>query len=143
MQSPNIGRSVVDARVTIIAVDGTVLGESHEDQVTMDNHLSRPEVAAALKAGSGTSNRFSHTVGYQMMYTAVAVTDNEKVVGIIRISIPLNQVEGKVRQLQGVLVSTTLLVTLLAIIIASLISIRISQPLRNLTRDIQQLSPGR
>ncbi len=64
--------SVVDARVTIIAVDGTVLGESHEDRATMDNHLSRPEVAAALKLGSGTSNRFSHTVGYQMMYTAVA-----------------------------------------------------------------------
>ena len=77
-----------------------------------------------------------------MMYTAVAITDNENVVGIIRISIPLNQVEGKVRQLQGVLVSTTILVSLLAIIIASLISIRISQPLRNLTRDIQQLSPG-
>ncbi len=134
--------SVVDARVTIITVDGTVLGESHEDRATMDNHLSRPEVAAALKAGSGSSNRFSHTVGYQMMYTAVAVTDNEKVVGIIRISIPLDQVELNVRQLQGVLVSTTILVTLLAILIASLISIRISQPLRNLTRDIQQLSPG-
>jgi two-component system, OmpR family, phosphate regulon sensor histidine kinase PhoR len=134
--------NVVDARVTIISVDGTVLGESHEDRATMDNHLSRPEVAAALKAGSGTSNRFSHTVGYQMMYTAVAVSDNGKVVGVVRISIPLNQVEGKVRQLQGVLFSTTLLVTLLAIIIASLISIRISQPLRNLTRDIQQLSPG-
>ena len=134
--------SVVDARVTIIALDGTVLGESHEDRATMDNHLSRPEIAAALNSGSGTSNRFSHTVGYQMMYTAVAISDSGIVVGIVRISIPLNQVEGKVRQLQGVLVSTTILVTLLAIIIASLISIRISQPLRNLTMDIQQLSPS-
>ncbi len=135
--------SVIDARVTIIAVDGAVLGESHEDQATMDNHLDRPEVAEALKLGSGTSSRFSHTVGYQMMYTAVAATDNGNIVGIIRISIPLNQVEVKVLQLQEVLGSTTLLVTLLAIIIASLISIRISQPLRKLTRDIQQSSSGK
>ncbi len=50
---------IINARVTIIATDGTVLGESEQDRSTMTNHLDRPEVAAALKTGSGTSTRFS------------------------------------------------------------------------------------
>ena len=69
---------IMDARVTIIAVDGTVLGESDEDRTKMTNHLDRPEVAAALKTGSGTSTRYSQTVGYQMMYTATALSDGGK-----------------------------------------------------------------
>ena len=131
---------IMDARVTIIAVDGTVLGESDEDRTTMTNHLDRPEVAAALATGSGTSTRFSQTVGYQMMYTATALSEGGKDIGIIRIAIPLQQVEDRIRQLQGVLVTTTILITLLAIIFANLISIGISHPIRKLTQDIQHLS---
>ena len=39
--------SLVGMRVTIIAPDGTVLGESDEDWSQMDNHRERPEDAFA------------------------------------------------------------------------------------------------
>jgi two-component system phosphate regulon sensor histidine kinase PhoR len=42
---------LLGARVTIIAADGTVLGESHEERTQMDNHLYRPEVQEALATG--------------------------------------------------------------------------------------------
>jgi two-component system phosphate regulon sensor histidine kinase PhoR len=131
---------IIGARVTIIATDGTVLGESDEDRTTMTNHLDRPEVAAALKTGSGTSTRFSQTVGFQMLYTATALSDNGKTIGIVRIAVPLQQVEDRIRQLQGVLATTTIIITLLAIIFANLISISISHPIRRLTDDIQNIS---
>jgi hypothetical protein len=48
--------------------DGVTLGESHEDRAEMENHLLRPEVQQALKAGQGSSTRYSTTLGYEMMY---------------------------------------------------------------------------
>ena len=42
---------LIDARVTIIARDGTVLGESHQDATQMDNHLNRPEIQEPVKHG--------------------------------------------------------------------------------------------
>ena len=62
---------VIGARVTIIAPDGVVLGESDEDRMQMENHATRPEIAQAVAEGQGSSIRFSHTVGYDMMYAAL------------------------------------------------------------------------
>ena len=132
--------SVLASRVTIIAPDGTVVGESHEDRTQMDNHLNRPEVAAALKTGQGSSMRFSHTVGYQMMYTAVVLKNNGEAVGIVRVALPLPQVEADLTHLRGVLLTATVLVTILAIILSALIAGRISQPVRQLTQAIQKMT---
>ena len=63
----------LEARVTVIAADGVVVGESHEDRTQMDNHLRRPEVQRALRDGSGSSMRYSATLGYEMMYAAVPI----------------------------------------------------------------------
>ena len=47
-------------RVTIIRQDGTVLYDTFDSE-GMENHLSRPEVQEALKAGVGISQWFSTT----------------------------------------------------------------------------------
>ena len=133
--------NVIKARVTIIAPDGLVLGESDEDRSQMSNHLDRPEIVDAVRIGSGTSTRFSHTVGYQMMYSAYSLSQNGKLLGFIRVAIPVDKLDIKIRQLQGVLITTTLVVTILAITIASLIALRIADPLRKLTKDIQRIAP--
>ena len=49
----------IDTRITIIAPDGTVLGDSDENPSTMDNHATRPEVRDALTSGLGESTRYS------------------------------------------------------------------------------------
>ena len=54
---------ILNARVTIIAPDGTVWGESQQDRATMTNHSDRPEVIQALATGEGSSIRFSQTLG--------------------------------------------------------------------------------
>lgn len=50
------------ARITLIAPDGVVLGDSAEDARVMDNHLDRPEILAARKGRAGSSIRFSRTL---------------------------------------------------------------------------------
>src|SRR5512136_930212 len=54
-----LGRQI-DARVTIIASDGNVLGDSEEeDLAAMGNHGDRPEVIEALANGTGSDIRRS------------------------------------------------------------------------------------
>ncbi len=83
----------INARVTIIAPNGTVLGDSEENPALMDNHANRPEVIAALASGVGESTRFSTTLGTRMMYVAVPVRVAGQTVGIARVALPLTTVE--------------------------------------------------
>ncbi|MGE5835420.1 MAG: hypothetical protein ACM4AI_13120, partial [Acidobacteriota bacterium] len=52
------------ARVTLIASDGSVLGDSEVargDLGTLENHATREEVVRAVQSGEGTALRRSHT----------------------------------------------------------------------------------
>lgn len=133
---------VLNARITIIAADGRVTGESHEDRTVMTNHLDRPEVQLALVEGSGSSIRFSHTVGYHMMYTAIATYQDGQLSGFVRMAVPLDTIESKIYALQMVITISILIFTLLAVLLSIIISFRISQPLRALTRAVKGLLPG-
>jgi two-component system, OmpR family, phosphate regulon sensor histidine kinase PhoR len=135
---------LLEARVTIVSVDGTVLGESHEERTSMDNHRNRPEVAAALKDGQGSSTRFSHTVGYEMMYTAVTIVQDGQIQGVVRIAEPLQEVTANVAHVQGILTATTLIMILFTILLAALISYRTTRPVRELTQAVHKMTtrPG-
>ena len=39
----------IDTRITLIAEDGTVKADTHEDPVNMNNHLNRKEVIDAIR----------------------------------------------------------------------------------------------
>jgi len=85
----------IDSRVTIIAPDGTVLGDSIEDPATMENHATRPEIKDALATGIGESTRYSITLKEQMMYVAVTISNQGGMVGIARVALPITTVEQK------------------------------------------------
>ena len=57
-------------RVTFLSEAGTVIADSEHDAASMENHLDRPEVAAALQGGVGESLRLSDTQSAFMMYAA-------------------------------------------------------------------------
>ena len=135
-------QDILEARVTLIAPDGEVIGESSEDRTIMDNHATRPEIAAALVNGQGSSMRYSKTVGYEMMYTPVAINLDGQVVGVTRVAVPLKDVEANVAQLQRILMGTTLGAILLTILLAILIAERTSRPVRLLTEAAGQMAAG-
>jgi len=132
----------VEARVTIIAPDGVVLGDSHEDRTRMDNHLFRPEVQQALAEGQGSSTRFSNTVGYDMMYTAVIVSLNGKVAAIVRVARPLRQVEIHTARLRQSILLAALIASVLAALLAILVAERTVRPIRRLTREAARMAEG-
>ena len=93
----------VSARVTFIAPDGRVVGDSAEDGAAlaaMENHGQRPEVIRALQAGTGVVRRFSATVGREMLYCAVPVRHPS--IAVVRLALPLTDVEEQVRTVRNV-----------------------------------------
>jgi two-component system phosphate regulon sensor histidine kinase PhoR len=61
---------LLDARVTLIAPDGRVVGdsaESLEGVAAMENHATRPEVIDAKARGVGRARRHSDTLKIDML----------------------------------------------------------------------------
>ena len=90
------------SRVTLILNNGEVVGDSNLniDQIkSIDNHANREEVVEALKNGSGWVSRYSDSVEQDLLY--FAIQDNNKInPNIIRISIPLNELQSASDTLQ-------------------------------------------
>lgn len=72
-----------DIRVTLVSPDGTVTYDSGAEAAALPNHAERPEVAAALAEGAGSSERSSDTVGYMSLYEAVRLESGE----VVRLSV--------------------------------------------------------
>jgi two-component system phosphate regulon sensor histidine kinase PhoR len=78
---------ITRTRVTLIARDGTVLGDSEVETSrlsSVENHGSRPEVVAANAGSLGTSVRTSSTVGRPLLYVAVPDPEDR---GVVRVAI--------------------------------------------------------
>lgn len=127
-------------RVTIIGLDGVVLGESEEPAANLDNHLTRPEVAQANALGKGSSTRLSNTLKIPMYYLAETVKSGGQTLGIVRVALPLDQVDASIRQLQNVILGASAVAALLAILLGTLVAGRITLPLRELTETVQKMS---
>jgi two-component system phosphate regulon sensor histidine kinase PhoR len=62
-------------RVTLILGDGRVVADSEADPSMMENHATRPEVAAALAGGVASSLRASVTIGDELLYAAAPIRE--------------------------------------------------------------------
>ncbi|NUM46731.1 MAG: HAMP domain-containing protein [Anaerolineales bacterium] len=132
----------LNARVTLIAPDGTVLGESDEDRAGMDNHLTRPEVIEVLETGSGSSLRLSNTTGLDTLYIAVPITRAGQMTGIVRVGLPLSEVEAIVNSFSQMIVLSTVITSIFAILLAFYLAERTTRPLRQLTEDTRRITQG-
>lgn len=130
----------LDGRITIIDPAGNVLADSHAEQVEIENHLDRPEIAAAIETGEGSSTRFSRTLGYTQMYVAAAIQDTSGLLGVVRISLPMQEIEARLDRLNRTLTGFTLAATLAALLLAIWIANSASRPLRELTQTAEQIA---
>lgn len=78
----------VEKRFTLINVKGTVVydSEKYEEESTMENHGTRPEVIEALEEGQGFNVRKSETLGELLAYYAMPYTDEYGEDYIIRVA---------------------------------------------------------
>lgn len=134
--------NLIQARVTIVALDGTVLADTWEDPATMENHAGRPEIQEALAKGLGTSTRQSATVGQDMLYVAVPIRSGGVVQGVARVAEPTAQVQGQVNRIILTVVLAAVVVGALSVSLGFVLARRISRSIRSVTEGARRLGAG-
>ena len=135
-------------RITLIASDrpgvarGKVLADSDSDPATMENHAGRPEFQVAEQGRPGRQVRFSHTLGENMMYVAVPVTENGRVTTVLRTAVPLTTVDVALSTLYRSIGLSAVLVAVVAAIIGFYVSRRISGQMREIKVGAERLAAG-
>ena len=129
-------------RITLVAEDGTVLADSERDAKSMENHRGRDELLQARVGEQGVSQRRSTTVGIPMMYFALPVKRDNRLVGFVRVALPMETVNSEVKSVQRLVWVTTLLVGLGALAVTSLLIGRIIRPVSDLTQAAQAIAAG-
>lgn len=129
-------------RVTVIDMNGLVLGDSERDPETMENHATRPEIIEAYSGNVGVQTRFSNTLQKNMMYVAVPSMHDGATVGVVRTALPVSEIEQAMSSLNTKIALVGLALTLLATMVTFLIFRRISRPLAELKDGADRFARG-
>jgi two-component system, OmpR family, phosphate regulon sensor histidine kinase PhoR len=129
-------------RYTVIAADGRVLADSHENPATMDNHRDRPEIMAAANNGMGMSTRFSRTVSAQSMYVAIPVMKQGALAGFVRTSATLEAIDARRAGVRRGIALGLVLPVLGALLFGLLIARSFTQPLIEMTDAARAVAVG-
>ena len=129
-------------RFTVIAPDGRVIADSHEQPSRMKNHSDRPEVIAALREGHGSAERVSDTTKQRTLYYAVAIPGGSPWLGFARASLPLPGLEQRFSRLRAGLLAGVAAGTLLALVVAAFVARRVTRPVVAITRAAASLADG-
>jgi signal transduction histidine kinase len=130
----NVAGASLDHRVTLIDSTGRVIGDSEFDGpalALLENHATRPEVAAARHGDTGTSRRSSVSRGDDEIYVAVPGPHG----GVARVSMSTEQFAGIARRARNDVLLSGAIALVAALLIATAIARRVTRPVVEL-RDV-------
>ena len=118
-------------RITLISPDGTVLYDSVARADAMENHLSREEVAQALREGTGKSSHYSSTVLKKNLYYALRLEDGN----ILRLSREQSSLGAMLLNMAWPIAATVAGLLLLAAGLSVRLARQITQPINAISPD--------
>ena len=136
-----VGRETA-TRITLIHRSGEVWGDSEEDPRKMENHAGRPEVKAAFLGNRGVSTRYSDTLQQEMMYVALPLEKDGEIVGVVRTSIPVSEIDATLGSIYWKIALAGLCLIVLAAAASLYVVRRISQPIEEMKRGAQRFADG-
>jgi len=136
-------KDTVDVRVTLIDMNGIVLADTEELPENMDNHLHREEVKNAIRMEkTATSVRYSNTLNTEYMYAATPVNRGEDTY-ILRISKPIEVLQGMSSKIEASVLTATLFGFVLAMTMAIFLTNRFTKPIYELTDAAEEIAKGK
>jgi two-component system phosphate regulon sensor histidine kinase PhoR len=129
-------------RITVILSSGVVLGDSDKDSELMENHIDRPEVIKALGGKTGWNIRKSGTLDQNMMYVAIPLIKQKRIVGVVRTSIPVALFEKTLNKSYINIAFGGVLIAVFASVLCFLISRILSRPLEEMKQGISEFAKG-
>jgi two-component system phosphate regulon sensor histidine kinase PhoR len=129
-------------RVTVIASDGKVLGDSQSNIQTMENHADRPEIQDAFLKGSGQSSRHSVSVDKNLLYYAVRYSVPGGPPVVFRFALPQQAVDQELWEFRRRLSLASLVMLFVTGIASLLISQSFSGRVERLERFSLRVAEG-
>jgi two-component system phosphate regulon sensor histidine kinase PhoR len=139
-----LGKDIKE-RITFIDRKGTVLGDTEipaEVLKHVEDHSNRPEFIEAFMGSHGMAIRHSTTLDMDMMYLAAKVEPEGVFVGVVRVALPLTEIQKLTHKTEYTLVSAFVLCALLILLLNGLVSKKLSKPIEEITQAAEAISGG-
>jgi two-component system phosphate regulon sensor histidine kinase PhoR len=131
-----------DTRLTVILPSGTVLGDSEYDTARLDNFSYRPEVKEALGGKIGISHRDSFVSNLKMIYVAIPVIKDGKLIGVVRACRPDTDMNRTLRSTYLRILAAGLCIALVGALVSLYFSHRITRPIFHLRKGAARFAEG-
>ncbi len=135
-------RRHTDTRLTVILKDGTVVGDSHDDPGSMENHLDRPELIKASRGEVGYEERFSTTLDQEMLYLAVPIRLHDDIAAYVRVAKPLTAINLALARIYREIAFAGVLTLLVAALLSFGLARRITGPLQEIKAGAERIAAG-
>jgi len=135
-------RDLIGCRITVIDADGTVLADNQADPAQMANHLNRPEIVAAARAGEAERLRSSATIHESMLYLARRLDAGQGRPCFVRLAVPVRDLNEELRMLYGGVLLAALAALAMAVGVAYALARRQARRVGELTRLAEAVSRG-
>lgn len=122
-------------RITVVSPDGGVRYDTNADAGGMANHMDRPEIAAALKDGTGTAVRHSDTIHRDVYYYAQRLANGE----VLRVSREAGNIFAVFFSALPFLLLLAGGILLLCILLANRLTRRIVAPIEAMAADMDSI----
>lgn len=131
------------ARVTIIDLEGQVLGESAETGQPLDNHLDRPEIREADLDEDGFEIRYSQTLDQELLYYAVPIYDDSNAkVGYFRLGLPMEDLNSVDRTIWLIIGASFFIAVSLISFLAFRVTKEMMKPIDESVKVAKRLAKG-
>lgn len=130
------------ARVTILDPSGNVMADSMHPINTVQNQLAQLEVQAALAGVEQHDIRPDPFSGEVTIYAAAPIQQGNQLLGIVRLSLPMQTVLAEIWRLLFSILFTSLVALALATALAIWISRRLVRPVRKLETAALAIAEG-
>jgi signal transduction histidine kinase len=131
------------ARVIVLNRAGRLLADSTAPGARSISYLSRPEIRTVLRQRRSVQGvRHSDTLGKDLLYTAVPVSNNGRVVGAVRVTQSMGAVHARVRRAVLALVGIGAFALLVGLAVAWFLASSLSKPLRNVAETARRVEAG-
>jgi two-component system phosphate regulon sensor histidine kinase PhoR len=142
----SIHPTVEPLRLTVMAADGEVLGDSSSmpaEDMQLHRTPDRPEMLAAMEGNVGWDQRSSKTLRTRFQYVALPIRHEDRIVAVVRVAMPVRDMAASGAFISQALLTAAAAVVLVSIVLALLISWIWYAPLRQLALASRALAAGK
>ena len=127
------GRGIADSDPPSVVGGASAVGRSFR---------TRPEFRRALRGNDVIGERYSSTLGTDLLYAAVPIASGGVIQGAVRITYPLSFVNGRIHRIWLVLAAIGAVVLLVVFAVGIMLSRSLTRPIADLERGALALGRG-